>query len=417
MNCASTADDGSLLRDPAFVALLGGRLASTIATQIQSVIVGWQLYAMTGDPLTLGWAGLAQFLPMALLVLPAGDAADRFSRRLILASSWFLQALASLLFVVLALLGEDSTTPYYAALVLFGVARAFSGPGMQSLLPQIVGPERLPKAIAWNSSAFQVAVIGGPAFGGAIYVFGPAVAYATCFVLSLGAAIAVATIRRALPVHRANAGLSAVERFTAGIRYVRSRPVILGAISLDLFAVLLGGATALLPIYAQEILHTGPQGLGLLRSAVAIGAFLTGVWLARRPIQRHAGTKMFASVALFGVATIIFGLSRDFWLSFITLMVMGASDMVSVFVRSTLIQLATPDEMRGRVNAVNMLFIGASNELGEFESGVTAAWFGAVGAVILGGAGTLIVVAAWMALFPALRRVDRLQDVERATTG
>jgi len=401
----------SVLRDIAFVQLLAGRITATLATQIQSVVVGWQLYSMTLDPLTLGWVGLAQFLPMALLVLPAGDAADRLPRRLILAASWLTQALAGVLFAALTLSGTDSPAGFYGVLVLFGMARAFAGPGMQSLLPQIVGEARLPKAIAWNSSAFQVAVIGGPALGGAVYLLGPSIAYVLCAALFLAASVSVGLIQRALPSRADTTRQNAFKRFTAGIVYVRTRPIILGAISLDLFAVLLGGATALLPVYAHEILHTGPAGLGVLRSAVAVGAFTMGIYLGRNSLTRRAGSTMFAAVAIFGVATIVFGLSSSFLLSFMALVIMGAADMISVFVRSTLIQLATPDAMRGRVNAVNMLFIGASNELGEFESGITAALFGAVGAVVLGGAGTLVVVGVWMWLFPALRTVDRLDDV------
>ncbi|MES1924545.1 MFS transporter [Salinisphaera sp. T31B1] len=417
MRLLSRLDPDSVLREAAFVQLLSGRITATLATQIQSVVVGWQLYAMTRDPLTLGWVGLAQFLPMALLVLPAGDAADRLPRRLILTASWLTQAVAGVLFLCLTLSGTSSPTGYYGALVLFGMARAFAGPGMQSLLPQIVGEARLPKAIAWNSSAFQVAVIGGPALGGAVYLLGPSVAYALCSLLFAAAAVSVALIRKPLPARADTSRQSAFARFTAGIVYVRTRPIILGAISLDLFAVLLGGATALLPVYAHEILHTGPAGLGLLRSAVAVGAFTMGIYLGRNSLQRRAGTTMFTAVAIFGVATIVFGVSTNFALSFVALMIMGAADMISVFVRSTLIQLATPDAMRGRVNAVNMLFIGASNELGEFESGVTAALFGTVGAVVLGGAGTLAVVGVWMWLFPALRQVDRLDEVRTTPPG
>ena len=411
-----TPEADSVLRDRVFVQLLTGRITATLATQIQSVVVGWQLYDMTRDPLTLGWVGLAQFLPMALLVLPAGDAADRLPRRLILTASWLVQAIAGLLFLSLTLSGSQSPVGFFGVLVLFGMARAFAGPGMQSLLPQLVSEAQLPKAIAWNSSAFQVAVIGGPALGGAVYLLGPAFAYLLCALLFAGAAVSIAMIRRRLPARADTSRQSAFARFTAGIVYVRTRPIILGAISLDLFAVLLGGATALLPVYAHEILHVGPAGLGLLRSAVAIGAFAMGIYLGHNALERRAGAIMFAAVAIFGFATIVFGLSSSFVLSFFALMIMGAADMISVFVRSSLIQLATPDAMRGRVNAVNMLFIGASNELGEFESGVTAALFGTVGAVVIGGAGTLAVVGIWMALFPALRRVDRLSDVATTRT-
>ncbi|MES1953079.1 MFS transporter [Salinisphaera hydrothermalis] len=403
----------SPLRDRAFRKLLICRFAAATVNQIQSVVVGWQLFTMTHDPLTLGWVGLAQFLPMAALVLPAGDIADRVSRKLLVTVSCLLVAVAGVLFLMLTLSGTQSPLGFYGVLVLFGVARAFSGPSFSSLLPQVVGEDRLPKAIALSSSVFQVAIIGGPALGGAVYLAGPAIAYGLCTALSLVAAIAAASITRPLPAQADTTQQSAFERFTAGIVYVRTRPIILGAISLDLFAVLLGGATALLPVYAHSILHTGPAGLGALRSAVAIGAFLMGIYLGRVSLNRRAGPVMFAAVAIFGIGTIVFGLSTNFVLSFAALATMGAADMISVFVRSTLIQLATPDAMRGRVNAVNMLFIGASNELGEFESGVTAGIFGTVPAVVLGGIGTLAVVGAWMWMFPALRRVDRLEDVGR----
>lgn len=394
----------------AFVHLLGGRLGATFATQIQSVVVGWQVYALTHDPLSLGYVGLAQFLPMVALSLPAGDLADRMERRLLLACSWVLQALASALFVTLTLLDAD-VAPFYGVLVLFGLARAFAGPAMQSFLPHVVPEEQLPKAIAWNSSAFQMAVIAGPALGGGIYLLGPQVAYTVCCGLFLSAAASVFTIAVRRRPEPPPAGTGAFQRFTAGIAYVRHQPIVLGAISLDLFAVLFGGATALLPVYAHEILHVGPGGLGALRSAIAVGAFLTGIYLGQRSLGRHAGRTMFACVALFGAATLVFALSSSFFLSLGALAVAGAADMVSVYVRSTLIQVVTPDAMRGRVSAVNMLFIGASNELGEFESGVTAAWFGTVPAVVIGGLGTLGVVGLWMWLFPALRRVDRLSEL------
>ncbi|MGN8157521.1 MFS transporter [Salinisphaera sp. SWV1] len=414
MRGALTPAADSVLRDPAFLKLLTSRLTAATAVQIQSVVVGWQLYAMTHSALTLGWVGLAQFLPMAALVLPAGDAADRLPRRLLLIASAAIMTLVSLIFLVLTLSGTRSPIGFFATLALFGVARSFSGPSLTSLLPQIVGEARLPKAIAINSSVFQIAVIGGPAIGGAIYLAGPSVAYAACATLFGVAAASVARIRRPLPAKADTTTQSAFARFTAGIVYVRSRPIILGAISLDLFAVLLGGATALLPVYAHSILHTGPAGLGALRSAVAVGAFAMGLYLSRVSLNRRAGPTMFVAVAVFGLGTIVFGLSTHFALSFAALVIMGAADMISMFVRSSLIQLATPDAMRGRVNAVNMLFIGASNELGEFESGVTAGLLGTVPAVVLGGLGTLAVVGGWLWMFPALRRVDRLEDVGRA---
>ena len=412
-----TPEANSPLRDRAFLKLLSCRFAASTVTQIQSVVVGWQLFSMTHNPLTLGWVGLAQFLPMAALVLPAGDIADRVSRKLLVTVSCLMVALAGLLFMLLTLTGTQSPVGFYGVLVLFGVARAVAGPSFSSLLPQLVREDRLPKAIALSSSVFQIAVIGGPALGGAIYLAGPAAAYGLCTALALIAALSAASIARPLPAPVETSKQSAFERFTAGIVYVRTRPIILGAISLDLFAVLLGGATALLPVYAHAILHTGPAGLGALRSAVAIGAFVMGLYLGRVSLNRRAGPVMFAAVAIFGLGTIVFGLSSNFLLSFAALATMGAADMISVFVRSTLIQLATPDAMRGRVNAVNMLFIGASNELGEFESGVTAALFGTVPAVVIGGLGTLAVVGAWMWMFPALRRVDRLDNVGRKPAG
>jgi MFS family permease len=301
---------------------------------------------------------------------------------------------------------------FYLVLALFGVVRTLSAPASQSLVPLLVPSEHLSRAIAWSSSAFQTATIAGPALGGVLYVFGPVVAYSVCFALSVIVAILFALIRAPLAVRRGRADGSAFERAVAGIAYVKARPIILGAISLDLFAVLLGGATALMPAYAQDILHVGPTGLGLLRTAVAVGAAVTGLWLGYRPLTRATGLWMFACVGLFGLATIVFGVSHNFILSLAALVVLGASDMVSVFVRSTLIQMATPDEMRGRVSAVSMLFVGASNELGEFESGTTARWFGTVPSVVIGGIGTLVVVGLWMWLFPQLRRVDRLSDVK-----
>lgn len=404
----------SVLHHPGMRALLGARLAGTIATQILSVVVGWQVYAISHSPLALGYVGLAQFLPMALLILPAGNCADRFDRRRQLGFAWVLEAAVSALFSVLALLHPGRLLPFFGLLVVFGVARAFAGPAMQSLVPLLVPEEDLGRAIALNSSAFQVSVIGGPALGGALYILGPGIAYDTSFALFLGAAIAIFSIRSHRAQKRDSSRGSTFARFAAGIGYVRHNPVILGAISLDLFAVLFGGATALLPVYASEILRVGPAGLGALRSAMAVGAFVVGLWLGRYSLARHAGRVMFACVALFGVATIVFGISRDFALSMTALAIAGGADMVSVYVRSTMVQVATPDEMRGRVSAVNSLFIGTSNELGEFESGVTAGWFGTVPAVIIGGIGTLAVVGLWMWRFPALRRVDRLSDLRPA---
>lgn len=412
---AAVSAEGGILSHWGLLHMLAAKLAASFATQVQSVVVGWQIYALTHDPLSLGYVGLAQFVPMFLLVLPAGDIADRVPRRVLLAFSWLTQAMAGALLLGFTLHGETSPVPFYGALALFGVGRAFTGPSAQALLPLLVPERLLGKAIAWNSSSFQIAVITGPAVGGALYLLGPAVAYGLCLTLFLAAGLSAPAIRQHRAQLRAGGKSTALQRVAAGLSYIRHRPIILGAISLDLFAVLLGGATALLPVYAHDILHVGPEGLGALRSAVAVGAFAVALYLGHRSLVRHAGMVMFACVAAFGAATIVFGLSQSFVLSLIALFVVGASDMISVYVRSTLIQLATPDEMRGRVSAVNMLFIGASNELGEFESGVTAAWFGPVAAVVIGGVGTLAVVGLWMSMFPSLRRVDRLHEVGSAT--
>ncbi len=384
---------------------------ATIATMIQSVVVAWQIYDLVHDPLALGYVGLFQFLPLAIFALPAGELADRLDRRTVLALSYVVQTACAGLFIAMTLERPHGIWPFYAVLALFGSARAFAAPASQALLPRLVPEGSFPRAVALTSSTRQTAVIVGPALGGAIYLFGPAVAYGACMILFIAVSSLIATLRtQDVPVaHHSDS--RPLQRLTAGISYIRRKPIILGAISLDLFAVLLGGATALLPIYARDILRVGPIGLGLLRSAPALGAATLGLNLARRPLGRNVGMRMFACVAGFGIATIVFGLSRNFVLSLAALVVLGASDMVSVYVRLSLVQLATPDAMRGRVSAVNYLFIGTSNELGEFESGVTAAWFGTVPSVVIGGLGTLFIVGLWMLLFPDLRRVDRLSDV------
>lgn len=390
---------------------LGTRALGRITMLVQSVAVGWQVYALTRNPLSLGIVGLVEFAPMFLLALPAGELADRFNQRALLAASFLLEAISSALLAVYAALGPREIWPLYAIIALFGCARGFSGPAGRALLPFLVPPEKLARAIAWASSVGQVAVIAGPALGGYAYELGPTIAYGGCFVCFLLAALGTAMIGGRRPQVSVAAMTSRIARVKEGVQFVRSRPVVLGAISLDLFAVLLGGATALLPVYARDILHVGPSGLGLLRSAPAAGAAVVAVYLVLRPIERRVGSTLFAAVAVFGVATIIFGLARDFRLSLAALVVLGASDQVSVYIRSALVQLATPDAMRGRVSAVSTLFISSSNELGEFESGVTAALVGTVPAVILGGLGTLAVVIAWMRMFPPLRTVDRLDDV------
>ena len=386
-------------------------MLSRVAVLVQSVCVGWQVYDLTQSPLALGIVGLVEFVPMFLLALPAGELADRFDPRRIITLASLLEALSSGLLLAFVLTRETSVRPLYGIILLFGTARGFSGPATRSLLPFLVTPEKLPRSLAWGSSVTQLAIIAGPAFGGFAYALGPAIAYGSALVASLVSAAGMLFIggRRVSADNATLAGRLA--RVREGIEFVRFRPVVFGAISLDLFAVLLGGAVSLLPVYARDILHVGPTGLGLLRSAPAFGAALTAVFLTRRPVERKVGYTMFAAVVIFGIGTIVFGLSRNFGLSLGALAVTGAADQISVYIRSALVQFATPDAMRGRVSAVSTLFISASNELGGFESGVTAALFGTVPAVILGGVGTLIVVAVWMRVFPPLRTVDRMRDV------
>ena len=389
---------------------LGIRFGTTLGTQIQSVGVGWQVYDLTRDPVALGYVGLSIFLPMLLLVLPAGDLADRVDRRFMLMASYLVQVLASAMLLVLTLTGVKAMWAFYSVITLLGVALGLSQPAMQSFLPFLVSLEKLPQAIAWNASAYRIAVIGGPALGGFLYDLGPAVNYSLCLGLYIFTLIGMSILR----IRAQKAGPSAgttLERIVDGMNYMRERPILFGAISLDLFAMFLGGTNALLPIFARDILHTGPAGLGFLRTAPAMGAAVVAFVLARWQLHRHTGISMFGCVAIFGAATIVFGLSHDFYLSMAALAVTGAADMVSVYVRSALIQLATPDHMRGRIGSVNSLFIGASNELGEFRSGMTAGALGTVPAVVLGGLGTLTVVGLWMWLFPPLRRVDRFSDV------
>ncbi|MDP9000516.1 MAG: MFS transporter [Myxococcota bacterium] len=387
------------------------RLASVLGTQMQSVAIGWQIYAITGRPLDLGWVGLAQFLPSACLSLPAGQMADRFERRGILMTCHAATATLSVALWVIARGPTPHLAAIYTVLVGLGVARAFGGPASQSILPTLVSREHFANAIAWGSSLWQTATVLGPTLGGIVFAAtgGAETVYAVAAGCSAGAFGLVAAMHP-VPRDPRLAG-SAFTSLFAGVRYVWNNEIVLGAMSLDLFAVLLGGATALLPIYSRDILHLGPLALGVLRSAPAAGAAVTGIALALRPIERRAGPKMLACVALFGLATVVFGLSRHFALSLACLVVAGSADMVSVVVRSSLVQLATPDAMRGRVSAVNMVFIGANNELGEFESGLTAQWLGAVSSVVVGGVGTILVVAIWASRFRALRRVDHLNDV------
>jgi len=384
------------------------RVFSTIANQMQVVAVGWQIYALTHSPFFLGLVGLAQFLPMFLLTLVVGHAADRYDRRRIAAVCQVVEGVAVAWLAAGSYWGWLGRESILATVCLLGAARAFEGPTMQALMPGLVRQELIPRAAAWSASAMQTATIVGPAIGGLLYALGPTTVYASSALLFLAACSFMGAIRiERTPARREPVS---VRTLFAGIAFIRSQQEILGAISLDLFAVLLGGATALLPVYARDILFTGPWGLGLLRAAPALGALAMSVFLARNPLRSRVGRTMFISVFVFGVATILFALSTSFALSLGALVVMGAADVISVVIRSSLVQTRTPDEMRGRVSAVNSLFIGTSNQLGEFESGATAALFGTVPAVLIGGIGTIVVVALWLRLFPKLANFDSLRQ-------
>lgn len=376
---------------------------------MQGVAIGWQVYDMTHRPLDLGFVGLAQFLPVAALALVAGQVADHYDRRRVFAWCLVLEILCAALLLMLTVMGNTRPLWIFGVLLLAGVARAFKFPATMALLPNLLPAQQFASAAALTSSASQSAAIVGPALGGLLYAIAPSVVYGVGLLLLIAAVAQVRSIQleRTMTAPKAVTWASVV----AGIRFIRVQPVVLGAISLDLFAVLLGGATALLPMFARDILAVGPWGLGLLRSAPAIGALSMAVFLARYPVRTRIGLTLFLAVGIFGLATIGFALSRYFWLSLSMLAFLGASDMVSVVIRRLVVQLSTPDEMRGRVGAVEFVFIGASNELGEFESGVTAAWFGIVPAALLGGVGTLFIVLLWPWLFPSLRQVDKLETI------
>jgi MFS family permease len=391
---------------------LGGRFFAAMSQQMLAVAIGWYLYDLTGDPLTLGYAGLATFLPIALFTLPGGDLSDRHDRRRILAVAHLVQAACSAVLVALVAARTLTPWPFYAVLVASGMARAYSAPAVQSFAPFLVPREQFAESVAWSSSANRVATIVGPALGGLIYLLGAEAAFAACLVQSLLVSASMIAIRTQV-ASAVEKGSTAFSRAVAGLRYVRRQPVVFGAISLDLFAVMLGSITALLPVYARDILDVGPGGLGAMRSSLALGAVVVALLLAAAPQRSvpHGGKAMFFGVAIFGAAVLVFGLSTSFALSIAALAVMGAADMLSVWVRSTVVQLGTPDDMRGRVSAVHMLFVGTSNELGDFRAGVIAAWLGALPAVMAGGVCTLLVTALWARYFPELRRIDRLSEV------
>jgi MFS family permease len=379
--------------------------------EMQSVAVGWQVYEITRQPLDLGLVGLAQFLPNIILFLLAGHTADRINRKKILLFCNLGFALCSMLFILIARSDAHNVKPIYAVLVVIGIVRAFNSPAGRALLPVLVPVEVFPNAVAWNSTIFQGATILGPAIGGLLYALfgGPTAVYVTSMLACVLATAALIRIHlQSTPRPREEVSVKTV---LAGLHYIWTRKLILGTISLDLFAVLLGGAVALLPVYAREILRTGPWGLGLLRAAPGTGAAVMAILLAYRPLRRRVGKVMLVCVAAFGAFTIVFGLSHSLALSLISLVLVGATDMVSVVIRGTLVQIATPDALRGRVNAVEMIFIGTSNEFGEFESGLTAQWFGPVRAVILGGVGTLLIVSLWAWLFPELRKTETVTAV------
>jgi MFS family permease len=398
------------------------RVFVILGAEAQAVAVAWHVYSITHRALDLGYTGLALFLPGLLFLLPAGHVADRFDRRRVILVCYALQILCTLALLALTASGLNRVLPIYAVLFLIGTGRSFSGPASSALIPHLVPENHFVNAVTWGGAIFQFANTTGPALGGVLFTLplvqffpgeaasrdlaGAGIVY--CFTLLtliwFLALISTLRVRPGRMEHRA-ASLRVV---LAGFRYVLGMPMLLGSFSLDLFVVLLGGAVALMPIFANDILRTGPRGLGLLRAAPAIGAFLMSLFLARFPLRRRAGIRLFAAVSIFGAATIVFGLSRQLWLSLLALAILGAADMISVIIRGSLLQLATPPEMRGRVSAVNSLFIGASNELGEFESGLTAQWWGAVRATVIGGIGALAVAGLWATLFPSLRRANEL---------
>jgi len=391
-----------LFRHQPFLFYFIARIFTEFSFLIGAVAVGWQIYALTNSAFALGMVGLVQFIPTALLVFIAGHIADRYDRRRVLQICQIVDGATAIFLAGL------SAPMIFSAVAVFGITNAFESPAAAALLPGVAPEGMLQRASAISTGAFQVAMIGGPALGGIAYAFAPGAPYAVMAVFSLLAVLLNGAIRLERPA-RAEEEQPTLGALFAGIGFVRKHPAILGTISLDLFAVLLGGATALLPIYARDILHTGPWGLGVLRGAPAIGALITSIVLARYTIERRVGMRMFQAVIVFGVATVVFALSSSIWLSLVALAIMGAADTVSMVIRISLVQLATPDDMRGRVGAVNFLFVNASYQLGEFESGLTAALLGAMPAAALGGVGTVVVALLWMKLFPTLRDVERLE--------
>jgi MFS family permease len=395
------------MRHRPFALFWSARVMSSVAFQMMSVAIGWQIYSITHSAFALGLVGLSQFLPMFMLTLVVGHVADRYDRRTIAFVCQAIQGVAALTLCIATWRGVPSQGLIYLIAAIAGSARAFESPSMAALLPNLIPRDQLQYATAWSTSANQTAQILGPAMGGLLYGLGALTVYGAVAVAFIGAAVVLSSIKIEQVV-RTRTPLT-FESLFSGIAFIRRKPVILGALSLDLFAVLLGGATALLPVFARDILHAGPWALGVLRAAPAVGALTGSIYLAHFPLRQRAGTALFGGVIAFGIATIVFGLSRNLYVSLIALAALGASDVISVVVRMSLVQLQTPDDMRGRVGAINSLFIGTSNQLGEFESGMTAGLFGAVPAVLIGGVGTIAVAWLWMRLFPGLRATRSLE--------
>ncbi len=403
---ADAADRYAAFRHRPYALYFLSRFFETFAMEVISVSVGWQVYDITREPFDLGLIGLTQFMPALLLTLVTGTIADQFGRRAIMIVCEFVSLGCAIALVLFTFAGLSSVLPIFAVLVVLGVSRAFFGPASQSLAPNLVPEQDLPNAIAWNSTSWQTASIVGPVAGGLLYGVSAMTPYVVSLVLFAGAVLAVAMVPK--PAQKTKRQVQSWQTLSAGFRYISREKIVLGAISLDMFAVLLGGAVALMPVFARDVLHLGPWGLGMLRAGPGIGAICMAMVLTARPIRRGAGHAMLIAVAVFGAGTIVFGLSKVVWLSVAALIAMGAADMISVYVRQTLIQLWTPDELRGRVSAVNQVFVGASNELGEFRAGGMAALIGAVPAVVVGGFGTLAVAGLWAILFPKLRRIQAL---------
>ena len=408
----------SIFRNRDFALFWASRICATLGYTSEGVALGWQVYAIARldrdvqqSAFLVGMIGLVQFLPMLLLALPAGETADRYSRRGILLAVWVSKIFSAMSLIVVSLQEKPSLVALFVLAALFGVSRAFTMPASGAMAPMLVTRTQLPRAIAWSTIGFQTGAIIGPLLGGLLVAHSPVMAYSAAMLLYAAAGVALLLIRtNTTPAHNGGARLLLIRE---GLRYIRDNKLVLGAISLDLFAVLLGGATALLPVFARDILAVGPDGFGILRSAPAVGAVGMMLYLSRHPVSRRAGHKLLAAVAVFGLATIVFGLSKFLWLSVGALIVLGAADAISVYVRQSLVQIATPDAMRGRVSAVSGLFISASNELGEFESGVVARLLGPVMGAVFGGVGAIAVTGIWARLFPALRRADRLIEPDK----